>query len=158
MLGFLALASALGCGLMAGFFLAFSICVMKSLARLPPEQGIAAMQAINVVVINPLFLGTFFGTAVLCVVLTIGSFAPAGASDAAAWLAFAGSALYVVGTVGVTMRFNVPRNNTLAAVVPHSPEGARVWADYVASWTAWNHVRTAAATAATVLLILAQRA
>jgi len=32
MLGFLALACALGCGLMAGFFLAFSNCVMKSLA------------------------------------------------------------------------------------------------------------------------------
>ena len=32
MLGFLAFACALGCGLMAGFFLAFSNCVMKSLA------------------------------------------------------------------------------------------------------------------------------
>jgi len=156
MLDVLALAGALGCGLMAGFFLAFSICVMKSLARLPPAQGIAAMQAINGVVINPLFLGTFFGTAVLCIVLTIGSFARA--SDAAAWLTLAGSALYLVGTVGVTMRFNVPRNNALAAAAPHSPEGARVWADYIASWTAWNHLRTAAATAATVLLILAQRA
>ena len=54
MLGFLALACALGCGLMAGFFLAFSNCVMKSLARLPPAQGSAAMQGMNVaVIINP---------------------------------------------------------------------------------------------------------
>jgi uncharacterized membrane protein len=49
----LTLLSTLGCGLMAGFFFAFSACVMKALARLAPSAGIAAMQSINVVVINP---------------------------------------------------------------------------------------------------------
>ncbi len=49
------LLSAVGCGLMAGFFFAFSICVMKALEALPPAQGIAAMQSINVAVINPCF-------------------------------------------------------------------------------------------------------
>lgn len=48
--------SALGCGLIAGFFFAFSAVVMKALGKLPPAQGIAAMQSINVVVINPWFL------------------------------------------------------------------------------------------------------
>lgn len=43
----LTLVSALGCGLMAGFFFAFSACVMNALARLPASGGIAAMQAIN---------------------------------------------------------------------------------------------------------------
>jgi uncharacterized membrane protein len=47
--------SALGCGLVAGIFFTFSNFVMKSLARLPSAQGIAAMQAINVDVLNRWF-------------------------------------------------------------------------------------------------------
>ena len=35
----LTLISALGSGLMAGFFFAFSVSVMKALGRLPPAQG-----------------------------------------------------------------------------------------------------------------------
>lgn len=37
----LTLLSALGSGLMAGVFFAFSVFIMKALARLPPPQGIA---------------------------------------------------------------------------------------------------------------------
>jgi uncharacterized membrane protein len=33
---------------------------MKSLVKLPPTQGIAAMQSINVVVINRWFMSVFF--------------------------------------------------------------------------------------------------
>jgi uncharacterized membrane protein len=65
---------------------------------------------------------------------------------------------YLVGTFLVTAVFNVPMNNALAAVVPSDPEGANLWANYLTSWTAWNHVRTAAALAAAALLILALRA
>ena len=56
---------------MAGYFFAFSATVMRALERQPAAPGIAAMQAINVVVLNPLFLGTFFGTAILSLVLDI---------------------------------------------------------------------------------------
>jgi uncharacterized membrane protein len=63
------LASALGYGLIAGVFFAFSSFVMKALARLSPAQGVAAMQSINVAVINPWFLTVFLGTAAACVVL-----------------------------------------------------------------------------------------
>ena len=60
------LIAALGSGLIAGVFFAFSTFVMKALARLAPAEGIAAMQSINVVVLNPWFLGAFFGTALGC--------------------------------------------------------------------------------------------
>jgi uncharacterized membrane protein len=53
--GFLAaltVVAALGCGLNAGVFFAFSSFVMKALARLQPAQGIAAMQSINLVAIT----------------------------------------------------------------------------------------------------------
>ena len=46
------LLAAVGCGLMAGVFSAFSTFVMKALARLPAHEGIAAMQSINVVAVN----------------------------------------------------------------------------------------------------------
>lgn len=49
------LGAVLGCGLMAGLFFAFSVCVMKALSQLAPEKGMAAMQAINVAILNPLF-------------------------------------------------------------------------------------------------------
>ena len=65
----LKIVSALGCGLTAGVLFAFSSFIMNALARLPPAQGIAAMQSINITVINPAFFGVFFGTALLCLYL-----------------------------------------------------------------------------------------
>jgi uncharacterized membrane protein len=149
----LTLVSALGCGLMSGFFFAFSACVMHALARLQAAHGIAAMQSINVVVINPPFLATFFGTAVLCIVATV--IALLAGSPPRTLHVLAGSVLYLVGTILVTIRFNVPLNNELAAVQADSREAAVVWARYLAVWTKWNHVRTVAALAAAAVLTVA---
>jgi uncharacterized membrane protein len=149
----LTVCSALGCGLMAGTFFAFSSFAMKALGRLPPAQGIAAMQSINVAVIHPVFLGVFLGTAATCAALAVSSLFRWHHPGAAFLLA--GSLLYLAGTFLVTMVFNVPRNNALAAVDPSSAEGARVWASYLSRWTAWNHVRTLAALAAASALTLA---
>jgi uncharacterized membrane protein len=145
--------SALGCGLAAGAFFAFSTFVMKALARLPAAQGIAAMQSINVVVINPWFMGALFATAAGCAVLAISSLFTWHKPGAVYLLA--GSLLYLIGTILVTIVFNVPQNDALAAVDPASADGARLWAGYVPSWTAWNHVRTAAALAAAASLTMA---
>ncbi|MGH9147574.1 MAG: DUF1772 domain-containing protein, partial [Vicinamibacterales bacterium] len=69
----LTLVGAVGCGLMAGVFFAFSTFVMKALSRIPPAQGIAAMQSINVVAINPWFMTVFLGTAVISAALAVAS-------------------------------------------------------------------------------------
>ena len=151
----LAMLCAVGCGLVAGFFFGFSICVMKALGKLPPEQGIAAMQSINVVVINPWFLTAFFGTAVACMVLMVTSLLRGHDPRASYWLV--GGLLYLVGTVLVTRLFNVPRNNALAILAPTSLEAAELWVDYLSTWTAWNHVRTMAALASAVLFTIAVR-
>ncbi|HEX5716398.1 MAG TPA: anthrone oxygenase family protein [Thermoanaerobaculia bacterium] len=142
--------ASLGCGLIAGAFFAFSNFVMKALDR---TQGMAAMQSINVFVLNPLFLGIFVGTAVACGVLAIYSLFR-WQSPGSAWL-LAGSALYLVGTFGVTMAFNVPLNNILAGVDASKPEAIHAWRSYVVSWTRWNHVRTIAALAALAALTIA---
>ena len=149
----LTLVSALGCGLMAGFFFAFSACVMRALARLPTSGGIVAMQAINVVVINPLFMTAFLGTAAACAALGLSSLLMRHKAGALNLLI--GSLFYLVGTVFVTRVFNVPWNDALAAVEPASANAAALWAGYLTRWTAWNHVRTAAALAAAALFTIA---
>jgi uncharacterized membrane protein len=149
----LTLLAALGCGLIGGVFFAFSTFVMKALARLPPAQGIAAMQSINVVAVTPPLMVPFLGTALACLALAVVSLFRWDEPDAV--LGLVGSLLYLVGTVLVTIAFNVPRNDALAAVAADSAEGATLWARYVPSWTAWNTVRTVAALAATTALIVA---
>lgn len=144
--------SALGCGLVAGVFFAFSTFVMPALARLQPKEGIAAMQSINITVINPLFMTAIFGTAATCLFLAI-SLLLKWHQPGAAYL-LVGSLLYLVGTVGVTIAFNVPLNDALATVKPDSTEGANLWSQYLTTWTIWNHVRTVAALVAAVLLTI----
>ncbi len=66
-LEWVALGTALGCGLLAGVFFAFSAFVMPALRRLPAAQGIAAMQSINRLAVTPALMTALFGTAVACV-------------------------------------------------------------------------------------------
>jgi uncharacterized membrane protein len=153
MISAVTLFAALGSGLMAGFFFAFSFTVMGALSRLPTAQGMAAMQHINVVVINPWFGVGFFGTALACAALAILSLFR-WHEPGSAYLVV-GGLLYLVGTILVTFAFNVPRNNALAALDPVSPEAVSYWGDYLTSWTAWNHVRTATSLAAAAALTIA---
>jgi uncharacterized membrane protein len=148
----LALGAALGRGLIGGVFYAFSTFVMKALARRPPAEAIAAMQSINVAVLNRWFLVPFFGTGLLCAAAAVAALL-AGPVATAVWTA-AGALLYIGGTLGVTMKSNVPRNNALARLAPQDPASAAYWPRYVAEWTAWNQVRTAAALAAAFLYCL----
>ena len=71
LLTILEIIAAAGAGLTTGIFYAFSTFVMAAFARLPAEQGIAAMNSINVAVINPWFMAVFMGTPVLCVIIAI---------------------------------------------------------------------------------------
>lgn len=148
-------AAVVGSGLVAGIFYAFSSFVMGALGRVPAAHGIEAMQAINVVVINRSFMLAFFGTAFLCCALLVAAYLRW--NDATGKLLLLGSLLYLVGTIGVTMAFNVPLNNALAAVRPETAEAASLWAYYLERWTMWNTVRTVAPTAAMILFVAALR-
>lgn len=151
----LTLICAVGSALIGGVFYAFSTFVMKALARLPAREGIAAMQSINIAVINPAFLGVFMGTAIVCAMTFVDAIMRWESPRSICLIA--GAVLYVVGTVGVTMFGNVPLNNTMAKLREDDPDATNVWMDYVRRWTIWNHVRTAAAIAATVLFMVANR-
>jgi uncharacterized membrane protein len=145
-------ATALGCGLNAGVFFAFSSFVMKALARLQPSQGIAAMQSINLAAVTPAFMAALFGTAIACVALAV--WALLNWDDGVGRYLLAGSACYVVGTIGLTVAYHVPRNSALAALQPQHAGAAGRWAQYVAGWTRWNHVRAAASLAAAAIFML----
>jgi uncharacterized membrane protein len=149
----LTLLAALGCGMMAGVFFAFSAFVMKALARLPAERGVAAMQAINVAAVTPAFMAALFGTAVACGALAVWAFF-AWDERFAPYL-LVGSVLYLVGTILLTIAYHVPRNVALARVEPHSADAQRHWTRYLSGWTAWNPVRAAAALAAAATLTIA---
>lgn len=146
-----ALLAVVGCGLMAGLFFAFSTSVMPGLRRLTPAEGASAMQQMNRTILNPLFGVVFGGTAVLCLLLVVG--APFSGRPGTVWIV-AGALLHLVGSIGLTMVVNVPMNNRLDAADAASAEGARVWADYLSRWTAWNHVRALACVAATAALTI----
>ena len=149
------LATALGCGLVAGVFFAFSTFVMPALKRLPTAYGIAAMQSINKLAVTPAFMAALFGTAVACLGLVAWAAISSGERPAA--LVIAGGALYLVGTIGVTIACNVPLNDGLATLLPQKADAAYRWDEYVTNWTAWNHVRTVAALAAAAVLTTALR-
>jgi uncharacterized membrane protein len=151
----LKLLSALGCGLIAGIFFAFSTFVMKALAQQPTASGIATMQSINSTALNPWFMTVFLGTGATCLFLAISSMLKWHQPSASYLLI--GSLLYLVGTVLVTIAFNVPLNYALEIVKPDSTEGANLWAKYLTNWTFWNHVRTIAALAAATSLTIALR-
>lgn len=147
--------AALGTGIMAGIFFAFSVFVMTALGRLPPPAGIAAMRSINAAILNPLFFVVFFGTAVLCLLAAVAALVEWPLPQA--FYLIAGGVLYLVGGLLVTMQCNVPLNLALERGGAESAESALMWLRYLRVWTAWNHVRTVASLAAMAAFILALR-
>jgi uncharacterized membrane protein len=152
----LTLSAVVTSGLVGGVFFAFSNFVMQALGRLRPSEGAAAMQAINITVINPVFMTALFGMGPLSLAL-----AGWGLVDLdepyAGWLIAAG-AIYVIGEIVVTGAYHVPRNNALARVNPESEEGGHVWRTYLVEWTRGNHIRTVAGLAACALFAVALQA
>ncbi|OKO87318.1 membrane protein [Bradyrhizobium sp. NAS80.1] len=145
--------SAIGCGLLAGIYFAFSTFIMIALGRLDQAAGIAAMNAINVDIVRSLFMPLFLGTTMAGAVLVVMGAMRVGEPGAVSMIV--GGGLYVIGMFVVTMVFNVPLNNTLAAVGPLGPEASALWATYLKDWTFWNHVRTVTSAVASALFIAA---
>ena len=135
---------------MAGAFFAFSSFIMKALGKLPAANGIAAMQEINVVVINRSFLGAFLGTALASIVLGALAALRWGDPGSAWFLAAAGT--YLAGTFGVTIAGNVPLNDRLAAAPATDPATEALWAHYLERWTRLNTARAVAAALALMML------
>jgi len=133
------LATAIGCAVNGGIFFAFSSFVMPALNRLDAERATAAMNAINVAAVRPAFMTVLFGTAVLTVVTCVSGVRQRDG------LLVAGSVVFLVGVIGLTVGYHVPLNDALAG-------GRTSWAAYERGWTALNHVRALAGIAAAALV------
>lgn len=149
----LTLATLLGTALAAGVFFAFSSFVMQGLDDAHAPVAVAAMQGINRKALTPAFMGVLFGAALLC--LALAALALANFENPPHRFALAGVLLYLVGTIGVTIRCNVPLNKALEGVAADGPEAAAAWRRYLTPWLRWNHLRTASSTAATAALAAA---
>jgi len=152
----LTLGGAVGAGVAAGVYLAFSTFVMPGLRRLPPAQAISAMNGINKAApANPLLMLLLFGTAVVSVLLLIAGLRHRG-DPAAAWQ-IAGAVLYLLSVL-ILVGYHVPHNDQLMKVDPNAPGAATAWSDFYSPWMVWNHLRTLTAAGGALSLVLALRA
>ena len=145
----------LGCGLVAGVFCGFSTFVMKGLAALPPAQGVAAMQAINVAALTPGVHARVHRVGGDCAPCSRWSRSCCWPDEGTVELLL-GSALYLFGCVrGDDRRERPAQRRRSPRWTPAAPEAAAYWPTYVREWTMWNHVRTVASAAASISYVLA---
>jgi uncharacterized membrane protein len=147
----LLLVAGVGSLLVSGVLLAFSSFVMAGLARIPAASGIAAMQSINITVVNPLFMGLFMGMGAVSLAVLVMNVRSNGFEVSMSNIA---AAIYLLGVFGVTFVANVPMNDALAGVDPAASASAEFWNSYLSSWTMWNHVRCVVALVAGVLFVM----
>jgi uncharacterized membrane protein len=150
--------AAVGSAAVGGLFFAFSTFVMRGLDRTDPVQAITAMRGINAEAqTNAPFLVMFFGSTLLAIV--VGIVAALHLRQPGSGWVLAGAALTVLAAI-VTIACNVPLNDQLAALDPAgltAADAAREWQAYFATWTAWNHVRTAAPLLGSALILFGVR-
>lgn len=127
-----------GAGLVTGLLFAFSNFVMKALADLTSDKGMFAMQRINEIIINPVFLVLFLGTPILCSVIAVNS--GLKINEPGSMFLLVGALAYLIGPFGITVLFNVPLNNQLARA--EVPDADDIWPMYQEKWQRWNHIRT----------------
>jgi uncharacterized membrane protein len=141
------LAATVATGLQAGTYYTWASGVMPGLARSDDRTFIAAMQHMNVAIVNPVFMATFLGAPLLA-----GAAVATSTSTARPW-AIAGLVL-AVGTVVITGALNVPLNDALEAAgsVDKITDLAGVRADFEDAWVRWNIARTLTSTASLACL------
>ena len=141
-------------GLMAGLYYAYAYSVMPGLSQTDDRTFVNAMQQINVAIINPWFFISFFGALVFTALAAVLHLRGDG-RGVLPWIA-AALVLYVA-TLVITIGFNVPLNNELAAA--GDPDRitnlAAVRERFEAAWVRWNIARTVACTVAFGCLIWA---
>ena len=140
-------------GLVAGVFYAYAISVNLGLAEQPDAGYVAAMQAINERIQNPVFFLSFFG-AVLSLLAALGALSPRPRSGRF-WLVALASALYIGGGFLLTVFVNVPLNEQLGGVAADASPGelASARAGYEGVWNFWNGLRTVFSSLAFLALV-----
>jgi uncharacterized membrane protein len=140
-------------GTMAGLFFAYSVSVVLALDTLSASVYTRVMQSVNDAILNVVFGIAFFGSVAVPVVSAMACIVRGGWTAQHGQLFIAGTAIYLVGTVAVTMAVHIPMNEYLATWSPTSPPDD--WETVRTRWGVWNHVRTVAAVVSFVLCLAA---
>ena len=150
------LAAAFTTALIAGLFYAYSCSVNAGLGRLPDTGYLAAMQAINREILNPLFFMSFMGTLIL---LPLATWLQYGQPVSLRfYLLLAATLVYGIGTFGVTIIGNVPMNNALDAFniqAASAEEISQHRALFEKPWNKLHSIRTIANAIALILVLVA---
>lgn len=141
------LAATLAGGLQAGTYYVWACGVMPGLARTDDRTFVAALQQMNIAIVNPVFLATFLGAPILAAAALLTS-----SSNARPWAI--GGLVLAIATVVVTGAANIPLNDALEAAgnVDKIKDLAAVRADFEDSWVRWNYVRVATSAASLACL------
>jgi uncharacterized membrane protein len=146
-------------GMVAGAFALYAHAIMPGLRKTDDRTFVAAFQQMDRAIINPWFMITAFGGAL---VLAVAAAVANRGTPAFPWIAVA-LGLYLVAVI-VTAAVNVPLNDALkAAGDPARIDVAQARAQFgEARWAAWNLLRVATSVPAFGLLswalVLAGRA
>lgn len=127
-------------GLAAGTFAVFAHTIMPGLHSADDRTFVGAFQHIDRAIINPWFMVTAFGGALVC---TAAAAITNRGTPAMKWI-IAALVLYLLAVV-ITMAVNVPLNNAIkAAGDPGHVDVALIRQRFHESrWVAWNLVRVA---------------
>lgn len=125
---------------MIGLYFIFSNTVMPALTSF--ENGANVMVEINEKILNPIFLSCFAISGVASFYFFIFG----------KELQAAAGAIFFLGTVAVTVVFNVPLNEKLKSASNKKLES--MWLEYLKRWVFWNHVRTISAVLSGLLISL----
>ncbi len=142
-------------GLVAGLFYGYQCSVINGLGALKDREYLSAFQNIDRAIQNPVFFTSFLGCVVLLPLSTYISYRTAMA-PLMPYLLMA-TITYMIGTFGVTIFFNVPLNNALGAFDMQSATDSQAQAmrvGFEAAWNKWHLVRTLAAIASFITLII----
>jgi uncharacterized membrane protein len=136
------LAATLTAGLMAGVYGIFALAIMPGLRATDDRTFVAAFQAIDRAIVNPLFMLWFFGPVVLA---GVAAALLGGEGAVLPWVAAALVLSLVV--VVITFAVHLPLNDVLKAAAGADPAAARE-RFHETRWVAWNLVRTVLSTGA----------
>ena len=141
-------AATVATGLMAGVYFIYAVAIMPGLRRLDDTKFVAAFQATDRAIINPIFLVAFFAPTALC---GITMFTERG-EPGYGWIVAA--LVLNAAIVAITMAVNVPLNDGLKArgdvTGPDATTARQAFRE--SRWVAWNWFRTVANLAALVCL------
>jgi uncharacterized membrane protein len=148
--------TALCSALMAGLFYAFTCSVTVGLKLLPNAEYLAAMQAINRSIQNPLFFICFFGILLLLPLCTYLQFSAPISTQF--WLMLFASIIYFAGVFATTIFGNIPLNNALEkfSLLNASTDAINLQRSlFEIKWNTLNTIRTISSIASLSLIIIA---